>query len=250
VTTTNNPELQMIDLSPVFVPKAADVLAETLREQILNGRLGVGSLLPNERELSERAGLSRTSVREALRILEVEGLIATRTGRNGGSEVVRPTSATLERSVGIFIRGQNIRNQSVLEVREAIEPQAARLAAMHHQAEDWAALVQAQEKLLQAGEDIPAFLQANLDWHVSVVRASHNELLIAFIAAISSSVYAATDLAGFNSAEVRRAVGVAHQRVMDAIEARNSDSAARRMGRHVGAYVSSVAKRDEVKEAA
>ena len=87
----------MIDLSPVFVPKAADVLAETLREQILNGRLGVGSLLPNERELSERAGLSRTSVREALRILEVEGLIATRTGRNGGSEVVRPTSATLER---------------------------------------------------------------------------------------------------------------------------------------------------------
>ena len=112
----------MIDLSPVFVPKAADVLAETLREQILNGRLGVGSLLPNERELSERAGLSRTSVREALRILEVEGLIATRTGRNGGSEVVRPTSATLERSIGIFIRGQNIRNQSVLEVREAIEP--------------------------------------------------------------------------------------------------------------------------------
>ena len=87
----------MIDLSPVFVPKAADVLADTLREQILNGRLGVGSLLPNERELSERAGLSRTSVREALRILEVEGLIATRTGRNGGSEVVRPTSATLER---------------------------------------------------------------------------------------------------------------------------------------------------------
>ena len=92
------------------------------------------------------------------------------------------------------------------------------------------------DKLLHAGEDIPAFLQANLDWHVSVVRASHNELLIAFIAAISSSVYAATDLAGFNSADVRHAVGVAHQRVMDAIEARNADSAARRMGRHVGAY--------------
>jgi len=153
----------------------------------------------------------------------------------------------LERSIGIFIRGQTIRNQSVLEVREAIEPQAARLAALNHQPDDWSALVQAHDKLRQAGEDIPAFLQANLDWHVSVVRASHNELLIAFIEAISSSVYAATDLAGFNSVEVRHAVGEAHQRVMDAIEARQADSAARRMGRHVGAYVHSVASREDVK---
>ena len=101
----------MIDLSPVFVPKAADVLADTLREQILNGRLGVGSLLPNERELSERAGLSRTSVREALRILEVEGLIATRTGRNGGSEVVRPTSATLEGQIYTDAKGMQAHTQ-------------------------------------------------------------------------------------------------------------------------------------------
>ena len=114
----------------------------------------------------------------------------------------------------------------------------------------WVALRLAVNKLMNAGEDIPVFLQANLDWHVSVVRASHNELLIAFIAAISGSVYAATDLAGFNSVDVRHAVGVAHQRVMDAIEARNADSAARRMGRHVGAYVSSVASREDVKAAA
>lgn len=238
----------MLDLSPVYVPKAADVLAENLREQILEGRLHEGMALPNERDLASQAGLSRASVREALRILEVEGLIATRTGRNGGSEVVRPSSATVERSIDIFIRGQRIRTEAVLEAREAIEPASARLAALHHTEEDWADLVRCHENLRASLDDIPAFLSANLAWHISVVRAGHNELLMAFIAAIGQSVYVATDLQGFNSPEVRRAVEVAHRRVMDAIEARDGDAAARRMGRHVGAYVTSVQKRNEKDE--
>lgn len=233
----------MLDIAPIYVPKAADVLAETLREQILNGRMHEGSLLPNERELAAQAGLSRASVREALRILEVEGLIATRTGRNGGSEVVRPGISTLERSIGIFIRGQRIRFEAVLEAREAIEPQAARLAAQHCKPEDWATLLQAHERLRHDIDDVPKFLQANLDWHLGVVRASRNELLIAFITAIAQSVYAATDIQGFNVVDVRHAVLVAHQKVMDAIEARDGDAAWRRMGRHVGAYVASVQPR-------
>ena len=98
-----------IELERVSVPKAADVLAAMLREKILQGGIEVGTDLPNERELGAQAGLSRASVREALRILEGEGLIVTRVGRNGGSAVVRPSSETIERSVGIFIRGQGIR---------------------------------------------------------------------------------------------------------------------------------------------
>lgn len=233
----------MLDINPIVVPKAADVLAENLREQILDGRLHEGVVLPNERELASQAGLSRASVREALRILEVEGLIATRTGRNGGSEVVRPSISTVERSIGIFIRGQRIRFEAVLEAREAIEPQAARLAALHRTDQDWAELMRCHQRIQAQVDDIPVFLQANLDWHLGVVRAGHNELLIAFINAISQSVYAATDLHGFNSAEVRHAVVRAHQKVMDAIESGDGDAAARRMGRHVGAYVSSVEKR-------
>ena len=91
-----------------------------------------------------------------------------------------------------------------------------------------------------AAGDVPAYVRANLDWHVQVVRASHNELLIAFISAVSQSVYLATDLEGFNSVTVRNAVIRAHRRVMDAIEARDGDAAERRMGRHVAAYISDV----------
>lgn len=232
----------MLALTSIFVPKAADVLAEKLREQILQGQLHEGTLLPNERDLATRASLSRASVREALRILEVEGLITTRTGRNGGSEVVRPSSATVQRSIGIFIRGQQIRLEAVLETREAIEPRAAHLAALHHSAQDFEDLEKCHAKLEQASasDDIPAFLQANLDWHVQVVRAGHNELLIAFITAISQSVYAATDLDGFNAIDGRNAVILAHRRVMNAIKAGDASAAARRMGRHVAAYIGDV----------
>jgi DNA-binding FadR family transcriptional regulator len=238
----------MLDLTPIDIPKAADVLADVLREQILDGQLGVGVSLPSERELALQSGLSRATVREALLILEVEGLVLTRMGRNGGTEVMRPRTETVQRSIQTFIRGQGIRFESVLQAREAIEPQSARLAALHHTDEDWAGLLERHRHIQECIADVPAFLQANLQWHVSLVRASHNELLIAFTQAISQAVYEATDLRGFNSPEVRQAVVQAHQRVMDAIEQRDGDAAWRRMGRHVGAYVEAVDKRS--KEAA
>ncbi len=230
----------MLQLSPIQVPKAADVLADSLREQILDGRLPVGAGLPNERELSSQAGLSRASVREALRILEVEGLIATRTGRNGGSEVIRPSLQTIERSIGIFIRGQNIRLASVLEVREAIEPYAARLAALHRTEQDLIVLRKGHQRLLDDMHDVSAFLRANLEWHVNLVHAAHNELLSAFVGAFAQTVYQATDLQEFSPPDIRTTVARAHQVVMDAIEAGDADAAWRRMARHVGAYVGRV----------
>ena len=232
----------MLDLTPVSVPKAADVLAGILREKILDGHLQEGADLPNERDLGAQSGLSRASVREALRILEGEGLIVTRTGRNGGSAVLRPSIATIERSVGIFIRGQRIRLEAVFETRLAIEPSSARFAALHRTQADLGQidLCHKRLQLASATGDIAAYVRANLDWHLQVVRASQNELLSAFMSAVSQSVFVATDLDGFNSIEVRNAVIRAHGRVIDAIEARDGDAAARRMGRHVAAYISDV----------
>ena len=113
---------------------------------------------------------------------------------------------------------------------------------MHRTDADLEGIEKCQARLEQASEadDVEAYIRANLDWHVQVVRASHNELLIAFITAVSHSVYVATDLDGFNSVGVRNAVIHAHRRVMDAIKARDGDAAARRMERHVDAYINDV----------
>ncbi len=235
----------MLNLSTLDIPKAADVLAEVLREQILDGQLGEGSTLPSERALAEQSGLSRATVREALLILELDGLVLTRTGRKGGTEVVRPRSERVQHSIRTFIRGQGVRFESVLQAREAIEPQSARLAALHHTPDDWARLSQCHQAIQDRIDDVPSFLQANLDWHVSLVQASHNELLIAFTQAIAQVVYKATDLRGFNSPEIRQAVVQAHQKVMDAVGQRDADAAWRRMGRHVGAYQQAVEQRNK-----
>lgn len=236
--------VQTIEIPQISVPKAASLLAEVLREKILQGDLREGMELPSERQLGEQAGASRATVREALRMLEGDGLIETRLGRRGGSVVRPPSTAPIERSVETFVRGKRIRIGAVLETRAAIEPSAARYAAIHRDDEDLAELECCQQRVERAAEgaDLDAYIQANLDWHVQVVRASHNELLIAFIAAVAKSVYLGSEIEGFSSEEVRAAVVRAHRRVMDAIRAGDGDAAARRMARHVDAYIDDVRK--------
>src|ERR1700739_4940114 len=88
-----NPRSQSeLRLGPVEVPKASDVLAGELRERILTGELAEGEPLPAERELVKQAQMSRATVREALRILEVQNLVRVKTGRAGGAFVQRPTT--------------------------------------------------------------------------------------------------------------------------------------------------------------
>ncbi len=219
------------------------MLAERLREQILSGRLREGDQLPAERELVEQTGLGRSSVREALRVLENQGLISKRPGRNGGSLIRRPDRASIESSIDLFIRGQKLRFRSLLETREAIEPASARLAALHRSDDDLRSLSEAHQQLEAAYGDIPTFLIANVRWHLAVVQASHNELLIAFMTAISHAMHAGTDLQDFNSDEVRAVVTKAHRRVFEAIRDRDPDAARRRMERHVGAYCEHVRRK-------
>jgi GntR family transcriptional regulator, transcriptional repressor for pyruvate dehydrogenase complex len=235
----NAPKLDALDggIGPIEVPKASDVLAARLREQILQGKLPEGQPLPAERELTIQTGLGRSSIREALRILEHQGFIVTRPGRNGGSIVRLPPRESVEASLGNFIRGQQLRMMSLLETRQALEPAAARLAARHRDPVDLARIDAIARRHEIAFDDVPRFLEANVQWHLAIVAASHNELLIAFMTAISQAVHAATDIENFNSDEVRRRTLQIHRRVVDAIRDRDEDAAERRMRRHVAAYV-------------
>lgn len=234
----------------VSVPKASDVLADRLRELILSKGFAEGTPLPTERELVAQSGLSRTSVREALRVLETEGLIATKAGRNGGSQVRRPGRESISRSFELFVRSHGVRFEALLEAREAIEPSAARLAAIHRTDGDLAEMTRIHGALEQVSADVAEHVRLNLQWHRAIMGASRNELLIAFFDAIADSVQAATESRSLNSADVRREVVRAHGRVLAAIAARDADAAFRRMQRHVGAYstlVKTLAEGENVK---
>ena len=228
-------------LSPMQVPKASEVLANELRENILSGRFREGTALPTERDMVTQTQMSRTTVREALRILEVQGLVRIKTGRSGGAFVQRPDGDSVANTVSLLIRGRQIRMAALLETREGVEPVCARLAAKYRTGEDLDRL-EAANLAIAADGPIEDFLQANVDWHVAVATASHNELLTGFMAALSRAIYESTDNRAFVDAEVRRATVLAHRRITDAIRTGDFDAALRRMTRHVHSYAEAVAE--------
>lgn len=222
-------------LERVTVPKAGDVLADRLRDRIRSGQLHQGQTLPTERELVVQTGLSRTSVREALRILEVEGLIEIRPGRNGGSRVRRPGGDELTRHLELFIWGRNVGFEALHDVREALEAQGAEGAARRRTDADLEELVAKTKAVEAAFGDLEQYLAANLAWHMAVARASHNELLISIMNALSNAIHQATSIEAFDSPDVREATVAIHRRILAAIKAGDADAARRRMSRHVAA---------------
>lgn len=229
-----------VQLTPMQVPKASDVLADDLRERILRGDFPEGTALPPERELVTQTRMSRTTVREALRILEVQGLIRIKTGRSGGAFVQKPGGESVASSVSLVIRGQQIRIAALLETREAIEPVCAQLAAKYRTDQDLERLEEASVAIAEESASLTDFLQANVDWHVAVAVASHNELLTGFMLALSRAIYASTDNRAFVNAEVRSTTVKAHRSITKAIRDQDPNAAVRRMNRHVHAYAEAV----------
>ena len=221
---------------PVTVPKAADILASQLRDMIVSGMLTPGTFLPNERQLVSDSGLSRTSVRDALRVLESEGLISTKVGRSGGSMITLPGRDAVARSVELFVRTHGIRLQSLLECRVAVEPTLAALAAKHRTADQLAEIEELHVAFVEAVDNVPRYKAINLDWHLAISRASGNEPLTALMEAVSKPIRDAMDYQHVTTPELRRSAIAAHTKIMEAIRARDSQSALRRMERHVSAY--------------
>ncbi|MBM6545425.1 FadR family transcriptional regulator [Janibacter sp. YIM B02568] len=232
---TEPPRRSTIQLSPMAVPKASDVLADDLREKILSGEFPEGTALPPERELVVQTSMSRTTVREALRILEVQGLVRIKAGRSGGAFVQHPDENSMAASVGLLIRGRQIRIDNLLETREGLEPFTARLAARNRTDDDLTTLQALNEEIASA-TDLAAFLAANVEWHVAIAHASHNELLSGLLKALAPAIYSATENEDFINDEVMALTVRAHTSIIRAIRDQDEAAAERRMARHVHDY--------------
>ena len=119
-------------LDPVAAVPAHELVLAQLRRSIHLGHFGAGDRLPPERELARQLGVSRTTVREAVRVLEGEGLVEIKRGSSGGISCgrSRPAPAELRRRLREF--------EEIIEFRLAVEPMAARLAAQRRTKTDLA----------------------------------------------------------------------------------------------------------------
>lgn len=213
----------------------ADNLAGALRASISAGDFVVGGSLPSERELMARFGVSRASVREALRMLGAQGLIEVRRGRNGGSYVSHPPMEFVIQSLNLFIKGQDIRFIDLVFAREAIEPASAAQAAFCRTQEQLEELERQTVACEEAVPDAPAFVVANLAWHVAVIEASGNPLFKTFMSSLSTALHTATDREEFDQ-PTRKEVARVHRQIFNAIRDRDPEAARRRMLRHLSAY--------------
>jgi DNA-binding FadR family transcriptional regulator len=113
----------------VRIPKAAELVARGLRRRIVTGELPQGAPLPPEGQLMEQFGVARTTVREAFRVLESEGLLEIRRGAGGGARVRAPSEAAVARYAGLVLQFQGATLADVHETRIRLEaPLAAGLA--------------------------------------------------------------------------------------------------------------------------
>lgn len=227
---------QTSKISPIVVPKASDILASQLREMIVDGFYQTGSFLPTERVLVTQSGLSRTSVRDALRSLESEGLITTRVGRSGGSMVTLPGRDAVARSVEMFVRAHGVRLESLLECRVAVEPTLAQLAAICRTPEALAKMEELHEQFVKSVDNVAQYKTVNLEWHLAVARAGANEPLMALMEAIAAPIRDAQEYQHVTTPELRSLAVRAHTVILDAIREQDPDAAFARMARHVGEY--------------
>ena len=234
---SSHAETMLEGLGRIKVPKSSDVLAERLKQEILSDGYQPGASLPTERELVSTTGLSRGSVREALRILEAQGLVNTRAGRYGGTTVTQPTNDQLAGHINMYAKGRSVPLNMLVEVRLALEPMVASLAATRRTETDLANLRTIAERVTWAADnDVTQFLEENVNWHEAIAAASHNDLLHAITSSISGLMFEASQIKEFAAPEVRQRVLHAHSRIFEAIEAGDAELARSRVERDVQAY--------------
>jgi DNA-binding FadR family transcriptional regulator len=155
-------------------------VAERLRELVVTGEILPGERLPTEALLAADYGVSRATIREALRLLAAQDLIKTAKGATGGSYVTVPSpdhlSESLRSAIGLLAEAEDVSLEELLEVREVLEVPAARLAALRRRDEgldDLNAAIPASPLRLGADEQF----DFNRDFHSIVIALSGNTLL-------------------------------------------------------------------------
>ena len=160
--------------SAVTVGRVSEVIVEQIRQLIRQGRLRAGDRLPSERDLCERFGVSRVTVREALRVLEAGGLIDVRVGARGGAFVTSPSRDRLGAGLADLLQLSALTAAEVTEARMVFELGIVSLVVERATEEDLAALEELCQQQLAALEQGNYTMEMSAHFHVRVAACTHN----------------------------------------------------------------------------
>lgn len=210
-------------------------VAQHIVGEICRGRYPPGSKLPSEAELLAEYQVGRGTLREAVRFLEMNGVLTVRTGPGGGPVVARLDPAALAGTLSLFLQLYDTRFDAIVEVRKILEPAIAGLAAVRITDEELAAIAGSLSVMAAALDDEALFLEANHQFHQLVAWASGNPVL----ALVMSSLHWITDGTALGvdyPASRRRSILAAHQSIYDALAERDPAAAQLMTGAHSERY--------------
>jgi DNA-binding FadR family transcriptional regulator len=228
---------------PVRKPrKTATLLAQRIVGEITAQDLAPGTPLRAERDMLEQYGVARGTLREALRFLEMQGVITIKTGPGGGPVVSRPESRHLASTIAMMLQLRHASFRSVLEARAVLEPALARLAAERITREELEQLSQVQHEMRDRIGDLDGFLAGNVEFHRLIADAAGNQVFALVIASINW-ICDATALGVRYSAESQQVVVDEHARIYKAIASGNPDRAGAAMSMHIADFSEYLEKR-------
>jgi GntR family transcriptional repressor for pyruvate dehydrogenase complex len=207
-------------------PNVYQLVADRLMSEIADRGLNEGDPVPTEKELSERFGVGRSSVREGLRMLESHGVIRL-SGR--GTYVVGARQAAMARALTILLNLGEVTLIEVHDLRRPIEMEVAGQAALKRDAGDLAALRAALDAMRAAGADRTTALEADLAFHVALARATHNGALTAAVMGVREVL---RGLIGERVVDLPEAIRQ-HEEILGCVEAGDADGARAAIGRHM-----------------
>jgi len=206
-------------IEPIDFAAAYEVVTERIRRAIHIGSYLPGDKLPPERALAQQLGVSRTTVREAIRVLEGEGYLTSRRGASGGSIVL--DQAQNEERIRPLLVEKLPQLEEALDFRIAVEGAAARLAAHRRTNEDLRVLRKAYD-LMDADRETHRFRAADNAFHLAIADAARNRLMRQAIEDARVAMWVPIDRL---ISQVFYTANRHHVQILDAITARDPDAA-------------------------
>lgn len=218
--------------------RAYEAIVQQIEGAIYTGRLVPGQRLASERELMRQFGVSRATVREALRVLESSGLIKLRHGDPGGGAKVQPFSTDiLRKPITSLIHLENVDLSGTVEFRMVLEGASTHLAALARSEQQLDLMKRRNEEVRrQIGSDLDGFIAADAEFHKAVAQSCGNLLLSScgeVIHAIVVDLVAEKLLRAADTTALMQEIVERHGRILQAIAARDPLQAAARAKRDI-----------------
>ena len=221
--------------------RSFDEVVMQIQDAILSGRFRTGDRLPNERELSQQLDVSRPTLREALRALEVLGILEIRPGKRGGTFVAVPSGNSVGSALAALIRLRGATAGELNEFRTSFEGETAALAASRADDDDIERIMQlaadARERAEQPETRWPEMVELDLLFHETVAAASKNQVRVAVMLGILRALQRVElSITQIADTALHRSVGVELSAVAEAIRDQDPDRARLAMRRHVDRF--------------